>query len=232
MTTTETYIWMITAMFAYLFLYILAIDLIQSYKHILINKSDRPQQPRLFRQYSTAILTVLMIAAVATPYMGSSQTYDVEIVARCVVACSQTSLNLLFAMAAGMIILHKATSSVAAKGNLIQKIMTAPQWKILSRLSMCIMVLNVEIITYFADGREYLHPITPGYTWAAYILSIVLIHIVCAFVYVLVESPLQALIGDKLLRLLVNKGHSNRSRRNTAGETVAETQNRIKAGSD
>lgn len=188
---------------AYLSVFILSADLLISFKATPSSKREELGQPKLFKRFSIWFSLSLMFGTYITSFIGARVTLT-KSAARGATAMILPTFNLATGIAVGLIVLAAATSSTNKSQSLVYRFLTAPQWKPLARLSLSVLLVNVEVITYLADGREYLHALTNQYLWSMNLLSIVMTYIVSTFVSLLIESPLCGLIKYSM-RMIVKR---------------------------
>lgn len=193
----------------YFFVFALSLDLVLSFKATKSRNGEELGQPALFKRFSGLLSLTLLYGPYITTFIGS-RISATKSVARVTIAMILPTYNLAVGVAVGMIVLSAATSPTNKPKSLIFRFFTAPQWKPLARLSLCVLLVNVEVITYITDGREYLHAITNQYLWSINLLAIVMTYIVSTVASVIVESPVRCLIKHAL-KFIAERSNSNLS---------------------
>lgn len=160
-------------------------------------QSPEPDWPDVFKRYCRPVAAVLLFLHCITPYVASGLHFSKQS-ARISVALVIANYNLLFAVVIGCYILYTATTTTR---HTLARILSAPFWKPLSRLGLCAMLINVEVMCYMFQGREYLFAWTTHYLMSVKVYSIVVIYIWSAFVSVVFESPMAACLNHLLTYL-------------------------------
>lgn len=168
---------------------------------------QEPDWPEAFKRYSLPLSLAIVSLFAAVPFIAS-HLHIGKHAARVVVAVFNPTIHLLFSLAIGLFILSQSTAARNRK-TLIARLLSAPQWKPLSRLSLCNLLINVEVILYIVQGRTHLHPLTNQYLWAINLLAIVMTYCVSAVVCVTVEVPLRAMTWLMLSLVASNSCHQS-----------------------
>lgn len=108
----------------------------------------------------------------------------------------QPLYHLFVAIGVGWYILLAATRPDQTK--ILSKILSASQWKPVSRLSLSAMLINVEVMSYLFHGRQHLYDWNAYYLMSVNLHTIVVVHLCSMVVFVLFESPMTALLNQLL----------------------------------
>lgn len=163
--------------------------------------SEEPDFPEAFKKYCTPVSMVLIFLCIMTPSIASYLPINNKIGARIMTSFIEPSYHLAFSI---VMCLYVMASSITKDRNLVTRFLSVPQWKPLSRLSLCVLLINVEVVIYIIQGRKNLHALSIDY-----LLSITLLMIICSFLAgtvlcILFEAPLRSAM-NYLLKFAINK---------------------------
>lgn len=200
-------IFMILLLVAVASVLVAAIVLLESYGPVI--KDGRLCQAPIFNRFALITANTLIIVCLTTPFVAPRLMAS-KSMARLMGSIALPISFWTFGIATSLLILYMATKGPASDNSLSNRILTLPIWKILSRLVFCASLLNVEVTTYIADGREYPHSMTNHYIWGMNLSVAAMTYIVSGFAYVLVECPLTAITGRLFAMIQAMQGSKKR----------------------
>lgn len=186
--------------------------------------SDDEQQaydwPEVFKTYCVPLCGAAVVICGMVPFIASVIPFN-QTWARIAVSLMTPSFHLIFSLATGLFVLSQA-SATGANRYAIARVLAAPLWKPFARLSLCALLVNVEVIIYIVQGREHLHPLTSQYLWSINLLAVIATYCVSIVVCVLVESPLRVAINYLIARVASDIVQSKRSSGNNSNPLKTE----------
>lgn len=150
--------------------------------------------PNWMIRQGTTIGISAAILVIITPSVGSRLPLD-KFSARLLVAFIMPTYHLVYAVGVGIYILLATTGH----GNkFLNGILSMKFWKPLARLSLCVVLVNVEVIAYIAQTHKATHSLTNQYHTCLNMLSISCTYLVATVVCVLFEAPVRAALNHVL----------------------------------
>lgn len=167
-------------------------------------QEQEPDWPEPFKKYTAPIVAVLLfplcIQSIIATHLNFTKT-----TARLTSSFMIPFSHLEFAALISTYILLISTTK---ESGLLKTILSSSAWKPLSRLSLCAVLINVEVILYLVQGSVSLAPLTTQHLISTIVLSIISTYLASIFVCLLFEAPLRALLNH-LLRFAMHKMKSS-----------------------
>lgn len=160
---------------------------------------QEPDWPEAFKN-SPPVILVLVSLLCGTPFIALQLNFN-KTSARIMTSFITPFYHVIFAVYTSAYILLISTTK--EKG-LLKRVLSAPQWKPFSRLCLCAVLINVEVILYIVQGRVSLHPLTTQYLLSINLLSIIATYMAAIVVCLLFEAPLRATLNH-LLRIALHR---------------------------
>uniref|UniRef100_A0A6G1SNQ9 Nose resistant to fluoxetine protein 6 n=1 Tax=Aceria tosichella TaxID=561515 RepID=A0A6G1SNQ9_9ACAR len=154
-------------------------------------------------RYATSFSALLILISFMTSAIGSNISFT-KWAAKFLVALMMPIFHVQFSLAVG-IYLYIATTGRGSQT--INKFLSAPQWKPLARLSLCVLLVNIETINYIVQGSPYMHAVTPSIHIALNCLCILATYLVATILCVLFEAPIRGALNI-ILTLAIKKAVS------------------------
>lgn len=176
-----------------------------------VQVTEEPDWPENFKKYGLTWSIFFVTVCIATPAISAMIPFS-KLSARIILAIIMPSYHVLFSLSVGIYIILATTGSGY---KLINKCLSASFWKPLSRLSLCAVLVNVEVIIYLAQSNTHAQYLDNKYHLAMNILSIFLTYIVAIAVCVLFEAPMRAALNH-LLKYAFSKVTTRSSKQKTS----------------
>lgn len=145
-------------------------------------------------EHGTSISLLFISLCCVTPLIGSRLPFN-KFFAKLMVAFIMPSYHVLFSISIGIYLLL-ATTGHANK--LITGLLSASLWKPFARLSLCAVLLNVEVINYLVQTNTETQTINTIYQFSFDLFAIVCTYIVATITCVLFEAPMRAALNHLL----------------------------------
>lgn len=164
--------------------------------HCSVNSTDliEAEWSDACKTYGGPLSLFFILVCCSTPVIGSYLPFN-KLTARIIVALIMPSYHLLFSLAVGLYILL-ATTGYGNK--LITDLLSARFWKPLARLSLCAVLINVEVINYIIQTSSTFHYLDNRYQLSLNILCILSTYLASIVMCVLFEAPVRAALNHIL----------------------------------
>lgn len=127
------------------------------------------------------------IVILITPFVARLLPLN-ELGGKITVAISMPTYHLLYAASVTVYILLASTGGGFAGVN---RFLAAKFWKPLARLSLCVVLINIEVIDYINQATTNTMEFTGKALAQAQLVSLVLIYLAATFMYVTIEIPMK-----------------------------------------
>lgn len=171
---------------------------------------QEPNWSEGFRKYAIPASLLVVFLCCITPLIGAQLPFTTTS-ARFMVALITPSYHVIFSLAIGIYILL-ATTGYGAKR--LTNFLSASAWKPFARLSLCAVLINVEVINSIIQSNSNLHYISNQYHFAMNLICIVATYVVSVIVCVLFEAPIRGALNS-ILTLVMDKYVSKQKRIDT-----------------
>jgi len=152
---------------------------------------SEPGWSEQFERKGMALSFIFVTVCCASPFIGSMLPFN-HSAARFMVALITPSYHLLFSLSVGIYIML-ATTGFGNK--LVNRILSNPMWKPLARLSLCAVLINIEVISYFLLSGHRGRYLDNESLTSLNIISIVGTYLVSIVMCVLFEAPIRAALN-------------------------------------
>lgn len=153
-----------------------------------------PDWPVAFKRYAMPLCVTLIALCCITPVIGSRLPFN-KLAAKIMVALVNNSYHVMFSLAVGLYILLATTGHGEPHLNWL---LSAPFWKPLARLSLCAVLINVEVINYIVQSNTRLQYLTNQYQLSMNLLCISATYLASIVVCVLFEAPVRTTLNSLL----------------------------------
>lgn len=178
---------------------------------------EEPDFPEAFKTYCTPVSVVLVFLCCMTPIIASYLPFN-KMGARIMVSFICPSYHLAFSI---VICLYIMASSTTKQRNVVTKLLSLPQWKPLSRLSLCVLLINVEVVIYIIQGRKALHALSMHYMLSITILILMGSYLAGTILCILFEAPLRAALNHVLRYALFKMRQSLKESRKASVSSIS-----------
>jgi len=162
----------------------------------------------VYKRFGYLITVSAITICWATPFIGSRLGLT-RWSARLMTAIVTPAYHVLFAVATGNYVLLAATGH----GNKsIQWLWSHSFWKPLARLSLCAVLVNVEVINYLVQSSTKLHPATAQYHVALDMICIVSTYIVAAMASIMFEAPIRGILNTALTSIMQKSARQSKGK--------------------
>lgn len=170
--------------------------------------SDEGKKTEQVKHSSNRWAIMFIILLLITPYVAAKITFT-KWAARLTVAIILPLYHVLSSLSFGSYIFKSATGAIKP-GKYLHNFLKLPLWKPLARLSLCAVLINIEMITYILQMLTELRQLTGPNLFCSNVICIMLIYLISVPIYLLFEVPFSAMVGLALNRLL-SSGRSGSS---------------------
>lgn len=153
-----------------------------------------PVWPSTLTEHGVTISLLFIFACCITPLIGSRLPFN-KFFAKLLVAIIMPSYHVLFSLSIGIYLLL-ATTGYGNKT--LNGMLAAPIWKPLSRLSLCAVLINVEVINYLVQLSSETKYINTQFQFSLDLFAIVCTYLVATVTCVLFEAPMRAALNHLL----------------------------------
>lgn len=129
--------------------------------------------------------------------------------ARFLVSLFMPTYHIIFSLSVGVYILLATTGHASPT---INRFLSATFWKPLARLSLCAVLINVEVVCYLVQTKTHTQYLDNQYQAALNLITIVTTYLVSIVVCVLFEAPMRAGLNH-LLAVATSKIAMNKKRK-------------------
>lgn len=176
-----------------------------------VKQSDEGQEvldwPEMFKEYGFSLSAFCVTVCCITPYAATRLPFN-KFFARFAVAIVMPTYHILFSLAIAIYIM---LSSTGHGNKLITNLLSSPLWKPFARLSLCVVVTNIEVINYFIQTSKHTQSIDDKVLFVLNLSSIVVSYIVAIVVCILFEAPSRGILNLVLAQIM--RKLTNQSRR-------------------
>lgn len=172
-----------------------------------------------FLKYGSIISFLSIAFCIANPVIASNIRFT-KFMARISVALAMPLYHILFSVATGIYILLASTGH----GNqTINRLLGASIWKPLARLSLCVVLINMDVISFIIQTMHTTQHVDTFYHLSLNVCSILITYLLSTVVCVLFEAPLRAFLNHLLTFVISKVAESKRRERkqNLAAENLA-----------
>lgn len=165
---------------------------LHEYKKARTETCNKPKEApdtslRLIRLGPYACLLSLALLYII-PLIGSRLRLGIAM-GKFAIALLIPSYHIVFSLSIGAFILHTATT---IEHSLIVKILQAPLWKPLAKLSLCAVLINIEIINILVQTQEYTPLIDAQYHISFCLVTFLATYVCAMILFALFESPIRS----------------------------------------
>lgn len=160
-------------------------------KDLGVIKEDSENRTIRWLNHAQKLAIFVLILLPLVPIIGNQLAFGPKM-AGLLVALFMPSYHILFALGIGGYILSVATGHGR---NLVSKFLELPFWRPLEKLSLCVMLVNIEVITYLVQSRSYVQYLDELAHFTQIISAVVATYICSSIVYVMFEAPLKSAQG-------------------------------------
>lgn len=153
-----------------------------------------PKWPRTLTEHGVSISLFFIFACCVTPLIGSRLPFN-KFFAKLLVAIIMPSYHVLFSLSIGIYLLL-ATTGYGNK--LLNGILAAPLWKPFSRMSLCAVLINVEVVNYLVQSNSETKYINTQFQFSFDLYAIVCTYLIATVTCVLFEAPMRAALNHML----------------------------------
>lgn len=157
-------------------------------KHI---GQEAPDWPEMFKKYGILLSIFCVMICCVTPYIATRLSFN-KFFARFAVSIVMPSYHILFSIAVAIFIM---LSSTGGGNKFLTGILSSPLWKPFSRLSLCVVTTNIEVINYFIQTRKHTQFIDDQTLFALNLSSIFMSYTVAALFCIIFEAPLRGVLN-------------------------------------
>lgn len=168
-------------------------------------RQHAPDWPDSFKRYGLLLSAFCIAICFASPLIATRLPLN-KFFARLVVAFIMPSYHVLFSIAVAIYILLSSTGHTNKLSTLI---LSSPLWKPFARLSLSVVLINIEVINYFIQTHSYTLNINDKALFVINLSSIFVTYIVAIIVCTLFEAPLRGM--SNLTLSYVMKKFANKS---------------------
>lgn len=153
-----------------------------------------------FKNYGLICSALCVTICCITPLIGAHLPFN-KFFARLLVSIIMPLYHILFSIAVAIYIL---LSSTGHGSKLVTGILSSPLWKPFARLSLSVVVTNIEVINYFIQTSKHTQHIDDQALSVLNLSSIVASYIVATIFCILFEAPLRG-IANLAISHIMNK---------------------------
>lgn len=157
----------------------------------------KPEWPQSIIRYGPTFSASCLVLLAVSPSIGSRIPFN-QFWAKITIALVMPSYHILFALTIGVYTLL-ATTGYGNK--FVNRLLSASFWKPLSRLSLCVVLINIEVITYNITSSSHMQYIGNRYLTAMNVMNVLCIYLVSIIVCLLFESPVRGGLNKLLAHI-------------------------------
>lgn len=171
----------------------------------------KPELPLVLQKYGGYICLAFVICFASYPYLLKYAALKGLNFTTFNIVFLITYLHFSYAAITGLYIL---IGSVGFGNRWVNRILSAPFWKPMSRMSICVLVVNLEFIMYTVQGMTHLQRVTNFNLIYIFVIGVCGTYLLSAILFVLVEEPLGRYLQGNLFRLATKLQRPSRSIKN------------------
>lgn len=171
-----------------------------------------PDWPEAFKRFTCPVCLCLVVVCCVTPLI-SAQIPFTSWGARFLMSLILPLYHVVFASAVGLYLLLATTG----QGNKnLDALLSASIWKPLARVSLCVVLVNVEVINYIVQSNTNLHYNSNQFHISLNFICIAATYAVALVICVLFEAPIRAALNTLLTKAIKRASPNGKKRCKTA----------------
>jgi len=150
---------------------------------------------------------ICFILTLLSSYVGSILPFNLWW-ARFMVALGPATFQMLFSLAVGYYVML-ASTGCADKS--LSRVLAAPFWKPLARLSLCAVLVNIEVVNYLVSSGHRSRYLNNESLISMNILTIICTYLVSMVLHVLFEMPIKLLLTQLISHAVADVSRKQKS---------------------